>query len=373
MMELQGQYTTAKIFTVNNSETIIDQHSIAQIQAYIDHEVSKDCKIRIMPDVQAGKGCVVGFTSTIGDSIMPAVIGIDIGCGVTAVKLSPGSRLEPQKLDRVIRENIPSGFTNQAKTNVKYEALKELRCPINIHRANSALGTLGGGNHFIEVDKDEDDNLYLVVHSGSRNAGTKVAEYYMNKGQERLKELYGIHVPPEIVTISGDLKVDYLNDIAVMHSYAFHNRALITKRIAKEMKWKIDGVIESAHNYIDFSDDDNPIIRKGAISAKEGEKVVIPINMRDGIILGTGKGNPDWNYSAPHGAGRILSRSEAKEKFIVHDFKESMKGIYSSCINSKTLDECPFAYRSINDILEVIGDTITVDKIIKPVYNFKAE
>lgn len=372
MLELQGQYTSAKIFTVNNTETDIDQHSIAQIQAYLDNEVSKDCKIRIMPDVHAGKGCVIGFTSTVGDAIMPAVIGVDIGCGVTVAKLRPGAKLEPQKLDRVIRENIPVGATIHSKTDIDYEPLKELQCPIDIDRANKSLGTLGGGNHFIEVDKDDDGNLYLAVHSGSRHTGVQVAEYYMNKGQDLFK-VYDIHVPPELVTINGELKDDYLNDMAIMYSYAHHNRALIIKTIAKEMKWKVDHLFESVHNYIDFSNDDEPIIRKGAISAKEGESVVIPINMRDGIILGTGKGNPDWNCSAPHGAGRILSRTEAKENHTVHDFKKSMEGIYSSCINAGTIDECPMVYRDIDDIVEVIGDTVTIDKIIKPSYSFKAK
>lgn len=373
-MELSGKCTDAKIFTVNNSDTAIDQHSLAQIQAYIDTEVAKNCKIRIMPDVHAGKGCVIGFTSTVGESIMPAVIGVDIGCGVTVAKLKAGSRLEPQKLDKVIRENIPVGFAIRDKdeTYLKFKPLEDLRCDINTEKSNRALGTLGGGNHFIEVDKDDEGNLYLVVHSGSRNTGLKVAEYYMKKGQEVIKQELGEHVPPEAVWIQGELMEDYLHDMVIMQEYAAMNRDIIIRLIAQGMKWKIEYTKESVHNYIDMKAE-VPMIRKGAISAKEGEFVVIPMNMRDGIILGTGKGNPDWNYSAPHGAGRILSRKQAKESHTVNEFKKSMEGIYSSCIGANTLDECPMAYRAIDDILEVIGDTVTIDKVIKPIYNFKAE
>ena len=250
---------------------------------------------------------------------------------------------------------------------------------INASKANRSIGTLGGGNHFIEVDKDDEENIYLVVHSGSRHLGMEVADYYLRNGQKEMQAKKQGFASYEMTCLSGHLMEDYLYDIEIIQDFARLNRDAIIESIVKGMKWKVEDSFTCIHNYVDFSgalsgdsDRAKPVLRKGAISAKEGERVIIPINMRDGIILGTGLGNPDWNYSAPHGAGRIYKRSEVAEHHTVSDFKKAMNGIHSICINKNTLDESPFAYRSIDDIAKAIGDTVKIDKIIRPVYNYKA-
>ena len=376
---INGAYTSARIFTTNNQQTAIDTYAKAQLQMICDQEASSGCNIRVMPDVHPGKVGTIGLTMTVGNKIMPNLIGIDIGCGMSLAKIK-GKKIEYQKLDTIIRENIPSGFA--IRNNIHRFAnsfdISELRCSKHIReeKALLSLGSLGGGNHFIEADKDEEGNLYIVIHSGSRHLGKEVTEYYLNEGQKLLKEK-GLDIPYEITWLEGQLMEDYIHDLQIVQRFASLNREIIIDELVKGMKWKVLDAYECIHNYVDTSTETmdtfkSPMLRKGAISAKAGEKVIIPINMRDGIILGTGLGNNEWNQSAPHGSGRIMKREDVKNNFTVSSFKSEMKGIYSSCINKDTLDEAPFAYRAIEDITEVIDDTVTIDKIIRPVYNFKA-
>lgn len=379
MKTLNGVYTSATIFTVKNETYAIDQHALAQLQMLCDNETLKDSRIRIMPDVHPGKVGTIGLTMTIGDKIMPNLLGIDIGCGMTLAKIKT-KKVEFPKLDTIIRQNIPSGFAIRKKPHrfsgdVPFE---NLRCFEHIHleKALLSLGTLGGGNHFLEIDKDLDGQCYVVIHSGSRHLGKEVTEYYLKEGQKHLKD-QGISLPYELTYLEGALKENYLHDIQLIQQYASLNREIILDELTKGMKWKVLEQYECIHNYIDDSEEmirafGSPILRKGAISAKQGERVIIPINMRDGILLGTGLGNMDWNCSAPHGAGRILKREDIKNKFTVSAFKSEMKGIYTTCIGKDTLDEAPFAYRKLEDIAEVIGETVRIDQIIRPVYNFKA-
>lgn len=379
METIKGAYTSAQIFTTNNKNTAIDQYAIAQLQMICDQESSTGCHIRVMPDVHPGKVGTIGLTMTIGTKIIPNLIGIDIGCGMTLAQIKD-KKLEFQKLDTVIRDCVPSGFHIRTKAHrMAYEFdFNMLRCAghIRTDKALLSLGSLGGGNHFIESDKDEAGNLYLVIHSGSRQLGKEVTEYYLKEGQKHLKEK-GLTVPYEITWLEGELMDDYLHDIQVVQQFASLNREIILSELVKGMKWKVLRSYECVHNYVDSSPETlsifgSAMLRKGAISAKANEKVIIPINMRDGVILGTGLGNTEWNCSAPHGAGRIMKREEVKNNFTVSSFKSEMKGVYSSCIGKDTLDEGPFAYRKLEDIAEVISDTVTIDCIIRPVYNFKA-
>lgn len=371
MYQIQGRYASATIY--NSNPTQIDPVAINQIQFLCDHPSFDGCIIKVMPDVHPGRLSTIGFTSTLGTSIIPYVIGIDIGCGVTVAEIK-GRFNEYEKLDKVIRECVPSGCAVHKKkleNGLKYDFTKLLCAKhINNDLTYKSLGTLGGGNHFIELDQDEEKNRYLIVHSGSRHLGKEVTEFYMKEGQKVLKQK-GILVPYELTYLDGKLMEDYLHDLQVVQEYAELNRQRIVSAICKHMKWKIQTEYSCIHNYIDFSSE-APMIRKGAISAKKDEKVVIPINMRDGVILGVGKGNKDWNESAPHGAGRIGSRESIRSQFTVSQFKKEMNGIYSSCIGPDTLDEAPFAYRAMEEIKNIVQDTIAIQKILKPVYNFKA-
>ncbi|MBE5870592.1 MAG: RtcB family protein [Lachnospiraceae bacterium] len=379
METIKGAYTSAQIFTTNNKETAIDQYAIAQLQMICDQESSKGCRIRVMPDVHPGKVGTIGLTMTIGEKIIPNLIGIDIGCGMTLAQIK-GKKIEYQKLDTVIRDCIPSGFSIRTKVHrfankFDFDALK-CASHIRTDKALLSLGSLGSGNHFIEADKDDYGNLYVVIHTGSRHLGKEVTEYYLNEGQ-KYQKANGIEVPYEITWLEGALMEDYLHDLQVVQQFASLNREIILDELLKGMKWKILDTYECIHNYVDASPETldtfgSSMLRKGAISAKINEKVIIPINMRDGIILGTGLGNAEWNCSAPHGSGRIMKREEVKNRYTVSSFKSEMKGIYSSCIGRDTLDEAPFAYRSLEDITDVIGETVTIDRIIRPVYNFKA-
>lgn len=373
MKTINGVATSAIIFNTKTTEHSIDDYAVAQLQNLCDNKAFEGCKIRVMPDVHPGKVGTIGFTSTLGNLILPNVIGIDIGCGMTLAKVK-GKIKEYQKLDTVIRENIPSGFS--IRKNVHHKAIdfdfSVLHCYKHIqeNKALLSLGTLGGGNHFIEVDQDDEKNNYLVVHSGSRHLGQEVTEYYLREGHQNLKE-NGIDIPYELTYLEGEIMQHYLHDLAILQNFATLNREIIITEICNGMKWKIQDTYSCIHNYIDFNAP-IPIIRKGAISAKKDEQVIIPINMRDGIILGKGLGNEEWNCSAPHGAGRIMRREDIKANYTLSSFKREMKGIYSSCINKDTLDEAPFAYRGIEEIREVVDETITIDKVIKPIYNFKA-
>ena len=379
MEMIKGAYTSAQIYTTNNQSTAIDSYALAQIRMICDQESSQGCRIRIMPDVHPGKVGTIGLTMTVGKRIMPNLIGIDIGCGMTLARIK-NRKIEYQKLDTVIRESVPSGFAIRTKVHHFADSfdLSRLKCCNHIRSGKTllSLGSLGSGNHFIEADIDNEGNLYVVIHSGSRHLGKEVTEYYLNEGQNYLKSR-NITLPYELTWLEGSLMENYLHDLQIVQKFASLNRAVILDELIKGMKWKILDIYECIHNYVDASPETietfgSAMLRKGAISAKSGEKVIIPINMRDGIILGTGLGNADWNCSAPHGAGRILKREDVRNHFTVSSFRSEMKGIYTSCINKDTLDEAPFAYRSLRDITNVIGSTVTINQILKPIYNFKA-
>jgi len=371
--EMNGTYTSAKVFTTENSSTAIDDYALAQIQMLCDNEVLSGCKIRVMPDVHAGNVGPVGLTMTVGGKIMPGLVGIDIGCGMTMAKIRE-TKVEVQKLDTVIRDRVPSGFSIRKDPHPKGILFDygQLYCKKNIQeqKAAQSMGTLGGGNHFIELDRDNDGNLYVVIHSGSRHLGKEVTDYYMNAGKKLLQKK-NISVPHELTYLEGDLMEQYLHDCIAVQEFAAWNREVILEELIKGMKWKVLETSCCIHNYVEDTEEGR-ILRKGAISAKVGENVIIPINMRDGILLGCGKGNPEWNCSAPHGSGRILKRKDVQSKYTLSQFKAEMKGIYSPSVSQETLDEAPFAYRNVEDIQAVISETVEVRQHIRPVYNYKA-
>ena len=368
MKTVDGVYTSAKIFTDQ-----IEDYALAQIRMICGLEAFEGCRIRVMPDVHPGKVGTIGFTSTVGDKVLPNVVGIDIGCGITLARLKQ-KKTEFQKLDEVIQRCVPSGFQIRQEPHRFIDGFDfmELNCieHVNLRKMELSLGTLGGGNHFIELDQDHEGYLWAAIHSGSRRLGKEVTEYYLTKGQKELKKK-GISVPYELTYLEGGLMEEYLQDIQAVQEYAGLNREAILDELVKGMKWKVQDQISSVHNYIDDLGGEI-ILRKGAVSAREGEPVVIPVNGRDGILLGVGKGNRDWNYSAPHGAGRKMKRDEVAKRFTVPQFKAQMKGIYSTCIGKDTLDEAPFAYRSIEEIEGLIVDTAEINGRLRPVYNYKA-
>lgn len=368
-MEIQGKYAVAKVYTDD-----VEQYAKAQLEMICNNEVAADSKIRVMPDVHPGKVGTIGLTMTVGKRMIPHLLGIDLGCGVTCAKIR-GKKPELQKLDKVVRENVPAGFTIRKKPQSKAEDfdLSELRCAksVNAGKALCSLGTLGGGNHFIEMDKGEDDSLCLVVHTGSRHLGKEITDYYVDAGAKLIKE-QGLEVPYEMTYLEGDLLEDYIHDVKIAQEYAALNREIIIDEILKGMKLKSDDIFSSVHNYLDQTPDGERILRKGAISALEGEKVIIPINMREGILIGVGKGNPEWNYSAPHGSGRVLRRDEVKNSHTVSEFKKEMKGIYCTCIGADTLDEAPFAYRTMEKLMADVRESVEITEILKPIYSFKA-
>ena len=398
MLELQGKYNQAKIFT-----DVVDQSSIAQIIELCNQEFVSGSRIRLMPDVHAGAGCTIGTTMTITDKIVPNLVGVDIGCGMETVRVRE-DHMELQKLDKLIYQRIPSGFGIRDKAHRYLDRvdLSELCCArhVDLLRAEKSIGTLGGGNHFIEVDRDDEGHLYVVVHSGSRHLGLEVAKYYQEEGYKvlnhtddasiaqliaqmkaegrqkeiqkelkRLKNLKQTSIPRQLAYVSGALFQQYLHDMKIVQHFAALNRQAMMDEILKGMKLHAEEQFTTIHNYIDT---DAMILRKGAVSAKAGERLLIPINMRDGSLLCTGKGNDDWNQSAPHGAGRLMSRAAAKSSFTVSEFKKQMDGIYTTSVSKATLDECPMAYKGMEAILSNIGPTAEVEKIIRPVYNFKA-
>ena len=391
-----------KIFTEN-----IEPEALNQIYTLLKQPAFENCKVRIMPDVHAGAGCVIGFTADLGDKVIPNIVGVDIGCGMLTIELG-NVDIDFEELDKAIRKRIPSGRNIHDGKKVKFDDLKDLYCYRELKdtkRFEKSIGTLGGGNHFIELDVDEEDNKFLIIHSGSRNLGKQVADYYQNlaieimQGKDKLyemqekliaeykkqgkkneiekaiKELHRkfnpnpLGIPKELCYLTGEYRERYLHDMQICQRFAVKNRDEMGKAILNEMNLSSLGQFETIHNYIELSSN---MVRKGAISAKENEKVLIPINMRDGCIIGIGKGNTDWNCSAPHGAGRIMSRSKAKETVSLDEFKESMKGIYTTSVNQSTIDESPMVYKPIDEIVENIKDTVDILKIIKPVYNYKA-
>lgn len=387
-----------KIFTDN-----IEDKARAQIDELMNQEVFKDAKVRIMPDVHAGKGCVIGFTADLGDKVVPNLVGVDIGCGMLTVNLQLHyTDINLSNLDEEIRRLVPSGRNVHENQNTIYaEMLRELYCYDHLKNWDHLLksvGTLGGGNHFIEIDVDKVGNSYLIIHSGSRNLGKQVAEYYQElavkssvgrdklsverliaeyKATGREKEIAGALealktsspiIPKHLAYLEGEYRKQYLHDMEICQKFAHYNRLDIASNIIG-MDVGYYKHFTTIHNYIDF---ESNIVRKGAISARAGETVLIPLNMRDGCILGVGKGNPDWNYSAPHGAGRLMSRAEAKRTVSMEDFKNSMSGIYTTSVVESTIDESPFAYKAPEEIIERISDTVEILEVLKPIYNFKA-
>ena len=407
-----------KIFTDN-----IEQEAIDQINTLLEQPAFTDCKVRIMPDVHAGAGCVIGFTADLGDKVIPNIVGVDIGCGMFTVELGRidtgvndktdssivnyVTDIDYEKLDNAIRTCIPSGRNVHEEINYIFPELKNLRCYNklkNIDWLERSMGTLGGGNHFIEIDEGFEGRKYLVIHTGSRNLGKQVADYYQNLAvelmigrdklayerdkliaeykdqgrsseiQDAIKELRNTwrkktnDIPKELCYLTGKYRDDYIYDMKICQRFAKQNRLMIALKIMLSMGWYSIDLFETVHNYIDESN----MIRKGAISAKKGEKVLIPINMRDGSLLCVGKGNEDWNCSAPHGAGRIMSRSKARESISMESFRESMTGIYTTSVCESTIDESPMAYKSMNEIINNIKDTVDILDVLKPVYNFKA-
>ena len=349
---------------------VVDSASIGQVIALLNQPYAQGSRVRMMPDIHAGAGCTVGTTMTITDKVCPNLVGVDIGCGMETVRVKE-KRMELQKLDKLIRAEIPSGFAIRNKPHrfIREIDLEELRCArhVDLLRAEKSLGTLGGGNHFIEVNRDDEGNLYIVIHSGSRRLGLEICNYYQNEG---FKALEGAgYVPKPLAWVEGNLLRDYLHDMAIAQRYADLNRRAMMDTILKGMGLKAADRFTTIHNYIDL---EHGILRKGAVSAQAGERLLIPINMRDGSLICIGKGNEDWNCSAPHGAGRLMSRSEAKQSFTVHEFKKQMEGIYTTSVGSATLDECPMAYKSMADIVDNIGPTADIERVIKPIYNFKA-
>ena len=394
MFELQGKYNSCKVFTDN-----CDNETISQILELLNQESMKDNKIRIMPDTHAGKGCVIGTTMTLKDKVIPNLVGVDIGCGMYAIKLEE-TEINCEKLDEVIRKYVPSGFDVHDLPIATSNANKIL-APINMDRAMQSLGTLGGGNHFIEVDRGSDGKLWLVIHTGSRHLGIEVCNHYQELAYKKLsssqfkemaaetiarlkaegrqseieKELKALRskmgptIPKDLCYVEGEDFDNYIHDMKLAQEHAAINREVIANQIIDHMDWHIEEVFQTIHNYIDI---DNMILRKGSVSAQEGETLIIPMNMRDGSLICKGKGNPDWNYSAPHGAGRIMSRGKAKEAVKMADFEESMKGIYTTSVSQSTIDESPFVYKPMQEIIDNIGDTVKIVDIIKPIYNFKA-
>ena len=398
MIEIQGKYNGAKIFT-----DVVDSASIAQVQELCNQEFTAGSRIRMMPDIHAGAGCTIGTTMTITDKVVPNLVGVDIGCGMETVRIRE-THLELQKLDKLIYEKIPSGFSIRTKAHRSFSRidLSQLCCAkqVDLIRAEKSIGTLGGGNHFIEVDRDDEGNLYIVVHSGSRHLGVEVARYYQEVGykvlngtddatvagiiarmraegrekeiQKELKKLKNIKqtsIPKALAYVSGELFEQYIHDMKIVQHFAALNRQAMMDEIVGGMKLHVEEQFTTIHNYIDT---DAMILRKGAVSAKAGEQLLIPINMRDGSLICVGKGNEDWNCSAPHGAGRLMSRADAKQSFTVSEFKKQMADVFTTSVNKSTLDECPMAYKGMQDILDNIGPTAEVVKIIRPIYNFKA-
>ncbi|WP_086350098.1 RtcB family protein [Candidatus Enterococcus clewellii] len=390
MLTLQGKYNEATIYT-----DLIGEGTIGQIIGLCNQSFTKESKIRIMPDTHSGTGCVIGTTMTIGDKIVPNLVGVDIGCGLYVVKIKKNIKLNFDKLDRVIRTRIPSGSQTHNKTTAEFE-LGAVHAPIHKGWALRSLGTLGGGNHFIEVNEGK-DAYYLVIHSGSRVLGKEIAEYHQEVAYQALseqrkalkierkhaqkkndlerakvleQEREAIKMPYELSYVAGTDKERYLSDMKLAQAYAAENRRLMGEIILKGMKWKksILDSFDCPHNYIDL---EQGILRKGAVSAQKNEQLIIPLNMKDGSILGVGKGNPEWNYSGPHGAGRQMSRSEAKKNISLESYQHVMKNIWTTSVSKKTVDEAPKAYKPVKQLLEDIQPAVAIQEIIKPLYNFK--
>ncbi|HCG58982.1 MAG TPA: RNA-splicing ligase RtcB [Lachnospiraceae bacterium] len=398
MLEIKGEFNTAICYA-----SVIEEEAVEQIRRMCNYEFTKGSRIRIMPDVHAGKGCTIGTTMTVVDKAVPNIVGVDIGCGMYTVNLGKAA-VDFEKLDEAAHY-IPSGMNVWEGRQERFD-LQELRCYRSLRdtkRLERSLGTLGGGNHFIEIDEAADGTKYLVIHSGSRNLGKQVAELYqclavdLNIGKEtyfrerdeiirtykeqgRRKEIQAAlnkiawkqreaTIPEDLCFLYGEYLGDYLHDVEICQCFARRNREKMAEILLERTGIAGGEAFHTIHNYIDTEE---MILRKGAIAAHAGEKVLIPINMRDGSVLAVGKGNADWNYSAPHGAGRIMSRRTAKEQLSLEEYRETMKGIYTTSVNESTLDEAPMAYKSLEDIIDVIRDSVDIIDVMKPIYNFKA-
>jgi RNA-splicing ligase RtcB len=374
-MEITGRYNTAKIYTEN-----IDNETLSQIYQILNIPAFANTEIRIMPDAHVGSGVVVGFTMKLNEFICPKVIGVDIGCGVSAYNIGNVNFSLPE-FDLYLRENIPAGREINSSRRDKYFELKpELQSLIekvglkDYDRIIKAIGTLGGGNHFIELARDKEENVWLIIHSGSRYLGLLVCEFHHQRAKNYLKNKFqgaGAFNNFEYMPVNNE-GLEYIEDMKITQQYASINRNIMAQVLIEGFftkKFKSCASIESIHNYIDFTD---KVIRKGAISATKDKMVIIPLNMRDGSILACGKGNADWNLSAPHGAGRLLSRGEAKDKVSMAEYKKSMQGIFSTSIHESTLDESPMVYKPMDEIISKIQDTVEILSILKPIYNYKA-
>ena len=398
MIEIKGLYNTAVCYT-----PALEPAAEQQIRAVCDQEAFRDSKIRIMPDVHAGMGCTIGTTMTITDKVVPGMVGVDIGCGMETVRLAEKD-IDFAVLDALIRKEIPCG-QNIRKTEHPLNAeinLYQLRCSpyVSIERAKRSIGTLGGGNHFIEVDRGENGDLYLVVHSGSRHLGTQVCKYYQDQGRfamwggarhqideliaeyraagrwqeiqsaiNELRKEHPISIPKDLAYVEGKLFEDYIHDMRLTQRFAMLNRKAMTDVILRGMGLTKVEEFTTIHNYIDT---EKMILRKGSVSAEAGEKLLIPINMRDGSLICIGKGNEEWNCSAPHGAGRLMSRKQAAATLSMEEYRAEMEGIYTTCVVEDTIDESPMAYKSLDEIVSQIGPTAEIIERIRPVYNFKA-
>lgn len=398
MFEIQGKVNTAVCYA-----KVVEEEAIEQVRRMCDYEFTEGSRIRIMPDVHAGKGCTIGTTMTILDKAVPNIVGVDIGCGMYTVHLGK-QEIDFEKLDEAAHF-VPSGMHIWEGRQERFD-LERLRCYRSLRNTKwleRSIGTLGGGNHFIEIDQAEDGTKYLVIHTGSRNLGKQVAEIYqqlaidLNKGKEtyflqrdeiirtykeqgRRKEIQAAlqaiaweqrktTMPEDLCYLYGSFLEDYLFDVEICQSFARRNRERIAEVLLERTGMSAGEAFHTIHNYIDT---DEMILRKGAIAAHKNEKVLIPINMRDGSVLAVGKGNPEWNYSAPHGAGRLMSRTRAKNSLSMEEYKTEMKGIYTTSVNEATLDEAPMAYKSLEDIIGVIRESVDVIEVLKPIYNFKA-
>ena len=386
----------------------VDELAQKQIAKLLAQPAFAEAKVRIMPDVHAGKGCVIGFTADLGDKVIPNIVGVDIGCGMLTVNLGK-QKPDFAALDEIMHHHIPSGMEVYSEPVAPFDALDALHClPLleRVKRLLCSLGSLGGGNHFVEVDADTQGNYYLVIHSGSRNLGKQVCEIYQQeainhhagrsdraeleaaliaelKAQGRQREIAAAikalraawnaaqpDIPADLCYLEGEARERYLHDMRICQQFALRNREAMADIIVRRLGLEVQDMFHTTHNYIDH---DSNIVRKGAISARAGEKLLIPINMRDGCIFGTGKGNDDWNQSAPHGAGRLMSRSQAFRQLSLEDFQKQMKGVYTTSVTARTLDESPMAYKGMDAIIRHIGPTVDVVDIFKPLYNFKAE
>ncbi|KMT22211.1 RNA-splicing ligase RtcB [Clostridium cylindrosporum] len=364
MIEIKGKYANARVYTDN-----IDESAKIQIRELCDEVFMEGQRVAVMPDVHAGKGCTIGTTITIKDKIVPNLVGVDIGCGVITAKLS-STNISLDKLDNIIKRSVPSGH-NIRKTSHSYLSdinLKALKCRgiVNLKRAELSLGTLGGGNHFIELNRDDSNNIYLCIHSGSRHLGCEVAQYYQRKA---IKTHGGDVNLSSLAYLDGEDFHDYIHDMKIVQEYANLNRRAMVNSILKGLNLEVVDEFNTIHNYIDT---ESMILRKGAVSARKGERLLIPINMRDGSLICKGLGSSEWNYSAPHGAGRLMSRTESRKNISIDEFLYSMKGIYSSTVSIATIDEAPMAYKSMEEIVKNIKDTVEIISIIKPIYNYKS-